>query len=153
MRTLDELDPPPWGEPEFDSHLVTTCHRLRRKPIGEFTVEDLRRMIGQGIGLRWLVPRALEALEQDPLSEGDLYPGDLLASVLRIPADFWSREPESRDRVEAVLEHLSDSREEVNDAVEVFRARPNAPLERPGAWAPVDSRGGWSAPAAQRPCS
>jgi len=78
-------------------------------------------MIGQGIGLRWLVPRALEALEQDPLSEGDLYPGDLLASVLRIPADFWSREPESRDRVEAVLEHLSDSREEVNDAVEVFR--------------------------------
>ena len=29
-NTLDELDPSAWGEPEFNSHLVTTCHRLRR---------------------------------------------------------------------------------------------------------------------------
>jgi hypothetical protein len=30
INSLDELDPPAWGEPEFNSHLVTTCRRLRR---------------------------------------------------------------------------------------------------------------------------
>jgi hypothetical protein len=115
-KTLDELAPPPWSEPECDSYLVTTCHRLRRKKIGEYTVEDLRITIGQGIGLRWLVPLALEALKREPLSEGDL-----LANVLRIPADFWSRELEWRDRVKAVLDDLTEIPEELNDAVDAFR--------------------------------
>lgn len=87
-RTLDELDPPVWGEPTYDSYLVTTCHRLRRKPLTEFSTEDLRIMIGQGIGLRWLVPLALEVLEKDPLAAGDFYSGDLLAAVLRVGPGF-----------------------------------------------------------------
>jgi hypothetical protein len=120
-KTLNELDPPAWGEPEFDSYLVTTCHRLRRKPIDEFTVEDLRIMIGQGIGLDWLVPLALEVLEQDPLSEGDFYPGDLLGSVLQVPGELWSRKREWRDRVKAVLDDLTEAPEELSDAVEAFR--------------------------------
>ena len=120
-KTLDELDPPAWGEPEFDSYLVTTCHRLRRKPIDEFTVEDLRITIGQGKGLIWLIPVALEVLEQGPLSEGDIYPGDLLVNVLRVPAAFWSRERQLRDRVKTVLDDLTEFPEELNDAVEELR--------------------------------
>jgi hypothetical protein len=41
-KTLDELEGVVWGEPTFDSYLVTTCHRLRTKPVDEFSVEDLR---------------------------------------------------------------------------------------------------------------
>lgn len=58
-KTLQELEQSDWGEPEFDSHLVTTCHRLRRVPLDQFTVEDLRIMIGQNIGLPFLVPMAV----------------------------------------------------------------------------------------------
>ena len=57
-KTLDELEGVAWGEPTFDSYLVTTCHRLRTKPVDEFSVEDLRIMIGQQIGLPHLVPLA-----------------------------------------------------------------------------------------------
>jgi len=81
-KTLDELEHSVVIEPPFDSHLVTTCYRLRKKPIGEFTVEDLRIMIGQKIGLEHLLPLAIAVLEREPLAEGDFYPGDLLTNVI-----------------------------------------------------------------------
>lgn len=120
-KTLDELDPPAWGEPSYDSYLLTTCHRLRKKPIGGFSVEDLRIMIGQGIGLPWLIPVALRVLERDPLSEGDFYPGDLLGSVLRVEKTFWERESQSRDRLFRVLDGLDEFPKELNDALALFR--------------------------------
>ncbi len=119
--TLDQLDPPAWGEPDFDSGLVQTCHRLRRKPIGEFTVEDLRIMIGQKIGLRWLMPLALEALERDPLAEGDFFPGDLLSSALRSPVEFWAEEPGLRSRLSAVLERLDEVPDVLSVHIDAFR--------------------------------
>lgn len=120
-KTLDELDPPPWGKPEYDSYLVTTCYRLRRKKLSEFAVEDLRIAIGQRICLRWLVPLALEVLELKPLAEGAFYPGDLLASVLRIPVDFWLKEWEWRARVAAILDKIAEVPEELHDCVDAFR--------------------------------
>lgn len=83
-KSLQELEGDDWGEPSFDSHLVVTVHRLRRKPIGEYSIEDLRVMIGQGFGLPYLIPLAVERLEEDPLAAGDMVPGDLLQAVLRV---------------------------------------------------------------------
>jgi len=120
-RTLDELDPPAWGEPTYDSYLVTTCHRLRRKPLREFSTEDLRIMIGQGIGLRWLVPLALEVLEEDPLAAGDFYSGDLLAAVLRVGPTFWSQEPEWHVRAKAVVAQISHIPKELAQDIAAFR--------------------------------
>lgn len=80
--TLEQLENDDWGEPEFGSHLVTECHRLRRKPIDEFTVEEHRLMIGQNIGLAFLLPAALGHLNTDPLAAGDFYAGDLLRAVI-----------------------------------------------------------------------
>ncbi len=69
--------------------MIKRCHELRTKPLKDFTVADLRIMIGQQIALQRLVGLALERLRSDPLAEGDCYPGDLLASVLRVDAPFW----------------------------------------------------------------
>ncbi len=105
-KTLDELDGVAWGEPTFDSYLVTACHRLHTKPVDEFSDEDLRIMIGQQIGLPHLMPLAVAVLERDPLAEGDYYPGDLLASV--IGAAEWLRaHPEWLARVVRVAERAS----------------------------------------------
>lgn len=98
-RSLDELEGDVWGDPEFASFLVTRCHTLRKKPVGDFSIEDLRIMIGQQIGLGFLVPLALEVLESNPLAEGDFYPGDLLSIVLRIPGQFWRQQPDLRKQV------------------------------------------------------
>jgi hypothetical protein len=94
---------------------------LRRKPIGSFSSEELRIMIGQGIGLPWLVPLALEQLETNPLVEGDFFPGDLLASVLRIGPEFWAQEWEWRQRTRALLERLARIPKDLEEAVATFR--------------------------------
>ena len=92
-KSLQELENEDWGEPNFNSHLVEECHRLRRIPLKDFASEDLRIMIGQNIGLDYLVPIALEKLGQNPLAEGNYYPGDLLVSVLRAESNFWLAHP------------------------------------------------------------
>ena len=92
-RTLEELDGEVWEEPDFTSHLVWECHRLRRVPLQEFRPEDLRIMIGQGIGLSFLVPLALERLLVEPWVSGDFYEGDLLEAVLSVSPSFWCENP------------------------------------------------------------
>jgi hypothetical protein len=86
-ETLEQLEGSIWPSPDYDSYLVSTVHRLRKKPLAEFTVEDLRIMIGQGVGLPHLIERAVAILERQPLAEGDFYPGDLLSSV--VSAETW----------------------------------------------------------------
>jgi hypothetical protein len=100
--TIEELEDERWGEPNYPSHLVTECHRLRKVQLRLFTIENLRIMLGQDIGSRYLVPIALEHLEVEPFVEGDFYPGDLLCNVLSLPHSFWVDNPNLRNRVAAV---------------------------------------------------
>lgn len=92
-KTLEEIDGQNWPMPCCASYIEATCAALRKKPIGNFTVEELRMMIAQDIGAEVLKPFALEKLRQDPLAEGDYYPGDLLeAAAKRWPEDRFLRE-------------------------------------------------------------
>ena len=103
-KSLHELQKEDWGEPTFDSHLVHECHRLRRVPLKDYNVEDLRIMIGQNIGLNYLMPLAIEKLEQNPLAEGDYYAGDLLVNVLLVEARFWSQFPTLMSKASKIAE-------------------------------------------------
>ncbi len=103
-KTLQQLDGRDWGEPNWHSHLVTECHRLRRVAPCDFTVEDLRVTIGQNIGLEHLMPLALERLHADPFAEGAYYPCDLLVSVLGGETHFWRRHPEWREQIVAIAQ-------------------------------------------------
>ncbi len=112
-KTLTELEGKDWGPPNFDSHLVTTIHALRYKPLEEFTVEDLRITIGQNIAVEWLLPMAIERLGDDPFAEGDFYQGDLLNAVLGIKPSFWSDHPELRQMVSEVVQEAEARRQEL----------------------------------------
>jgi len=105
-KTLQELEDNDWGEPPFSSHLVTECYRLRRVPLRDFTVEDLRIMIGQKNNLDYLVPLALDHLEANPFAEGNFYEGDLLWYTNRIPAEFWNTYPDLHVRWQAIVESV-----------------------------------------------
>lgn len=122
LQTLDELEGCEWGPPEFSSHLVTTCHRLRKKPIGEFSLGDLRIMIGQNIGLQFLTPLALQALSEDPLVEADFFPGDLLCAVLGLPREYWQCHTHLLAQFETVLATMTETPEIVAEAVEKFQS-------------------------------
>jgi hypothetical protein len=112
-KTLTQLEGS-WAEPPAGSStLVTTCHALRNKPLQDLTTEDLRIMIGQNLGLKFLVPLALQSLQDDPLAEGDFYPGDLLKQVLTIEPEFWKTNADLRGRAAQIGERariLADER-------------------------------------------
>jgi hypothetical protein len=112
-QTLEQLENEVWGEPEYGSYLVLTCNSLRKKPIDQFTVEDLRIMLGQDIGTKYLMPKALDVLGINPLADGDFYAGDLLESLMRLPEEYWKEHPEN----------LSRARKVVSTALEILRSR------------------------------
>jgi hypothetical protein len=107
-KSLQELEQWDWGEPTYNSHLVRTIHRLRRKPLAEFDVEDLRIVIRQGIGLPFLIPLAMERLEEDPLAGGDFFDGDLLQAVLEGGEAFWGNRSDLVQRLRKVIQRAID---------------------------------------------
>ncbi len=111
-KTLTELEAHDWGEPEFDSHLATTVHKLRHKPIGDFNTEDLRIAIGQSVGLAHLLPLAVTKLELHPLDEGDFYPGDLLCNVIAVDNAFWES---ARDLLTRMIPVVASARDSTDD--------------------------------------
>jgi hypothetical protein len=103
-KSLQELEHSDWGEPVRDSHLVITCYKLRRVPLKQFTLENLRIMIGQEIGLTFLVPIALKHIHHHPLAGGDFHPGDLLVALLRVEATFWIQHPEYCKEIHQIIQ-------------------------------------------------
>jgi hypothetical protein len=102
-KTLEELEGETWGEPQYGSNLVVRCHELRRKPLMDFSVEDLRIMIGQGFSLKYLVPIALRYLADNPFVRGDFYKGDLLVCVINIEQTFWDLNPETYVELDSII--------------------------------------------------
>jgi len=102
-RSLEQLEPgnaPVGGE----SYLNSEMRRLARLPLKQLRLEDLRLLIGQGVGLRFLIPMTVEHLEAHPLASGDFYPGDLLKQVMEVDESFWANRSELRVRLGAALD-------------------------------------------------
>jgi hypothetical protein len=104
-----ELEGLPVREPtETDTPLVQTCLQLMRIPLEQLMTENLRLLIGQQIGLIFLMPLALDKLETDAFAAGDLYVGDLLHAVVRAPPNFWAGQPQLRSRLDHIVMDLKD---------------------------------------------
>lgn len=72
---LEALEPGAWGAATFDSPLVRRCYEAARTPLDQLGAAQLRVLLGQRLGLAFVVPVALDKLEDDPLLTGDFYPG------------------------------------------------------------------------------
>lgn len=94
-KSLEELENNKWGEPkEDDTNLVSKCLKLRRIPIQDLDEEDLRILISQNIGLKFLVPLALEVLQENPLACGDMDEGSLLKCLI-MANNYWEKDEEN----------------------------------------------------------
>ena len=95
--TLEQLEKDVWPEPAFQSNLTMTCYELRKKELSKFTVEDLRIMLGQSIGAKYLLPMAIKILKENPFADGDFYEGDLLDAISRHPKDTHFLTPPEKE--------------------------------------------------------
>ncbi|MFI5649221.1 contact-dependent growth inhibition system immunity protein [Kitasatospora sp. NPDC051705] len=122
-RSLEDLERDRWAAPSAgETRLTATVRELRRKPIGSLTVEDMRLLIRQDVGLAYVLPLAVEALRVGPLAEGDMYEGDLLAAVLTRSAEVWSERPDLRRDVRLAISGLADIPPALAREVEAFLA-------------------------------
>jgi hypothetical protein len=104
-HTLEDLEKLVWAnfkENEM-TPLIKSCNELRKKPLMDYTIEDLRIMISQEVGLYFLMPLAMKCLEENILAEGDFYKGDLLKAVLEIDSSFWLKHPVYFDRLKSII--------------------------------------------------
>lgn len=91
-KTLESLEKKVWPElSELDKQdwLMVECNTLRKKPLKDFSIENLREMIGQDIGLEFLIPLAIDNLTNDITLKGECYIGDLLNAVLKSETEYW----------------------------------------------------------------
>jgi CDI immunity proteins len=114
-QTLTELEHDDWGEPNYPSSLVTTCHALRYKPLRDFTPADLETMISQNISMPYLVPLALEHVRMNAFAEAQYYPGDLLLTLLRGDPAFWESHPWLGNEVRAIAQTAQGSGPDADD--------------------------------------
>lgn len=103
-QSLEALEHDRWDEPAFPSYIVKTCHRARKKPLCDLTHEELRCLIGQKIGLRYLLPIAVTVLQQEPLLEVTYFPGDLLLVLLRLEPGDWADVPDALRQFAALIQ-------------------------------------------------
>jgi len=109
--SLEELENSAWPEPELPSSLIKKCHQLRKMPIGELQTEDLRLLIGQNIGLPYIMPLAIELLFDNPLCAGAFFNGDLLQNVLNADISVWQKNSELFEELILVMDDLECSME------------------------------------------
>jgi hypothetical protein len=60
-------------------------------------------MIGQKISLDHLMPLALDRLWDDPLAEGDFFPGDLLKNVLIAAPAYVAAHPDAIATIDEIV--------------------------------------------------
>jgi hypothetical protein len=102
--SIAQLERDDWGEPPPDAPpSIARCYRLRRAPIASLSLADVRLLLGQGIGVPYLAPIAIEALKKQPLIETEHYCGDLLANVLRISSKFYDEHEGYKNDVVSIL--------------------------------------------------
>ena len=118
-KTLEALEKNIWpslSELDRQDTLIADCNDYRKIPLKNFTIENYRVLIGQDIGLEFLIPLAIEILKKDILAGGDCYPGDLLASIIRSEKDYWI---ENRKQWKAVSEIFEKNQEIINSSEDI----------------------------------
>lgn len=89
-KTLEELSGISLDEPRLNSYVVRTASRVSKKPIGKISAEEIRLLIGQRIGVKYLLHRAVLILENNPLIETGYFEGDLMMALLELEPEAWS---------------------------------------------------------------
>ncbi len=116
-KCLEELEGRKLERPEYDSNLIKECVRLWSVPISELSIENLRMLIGQNLGLKYLVPVALDILSENPFVAGNMYKGDLLVNLVKIPDDFWRSNLELNNQLVEIKSDLEEVVETITQEI------------------------------------
>lgn len=120
-KSIEELENSCWEHNDFDSYVVRTVQAARKKPLSELTNEEIRVLVGQKVGLKYILPMAVAILKKDPMAEIRFFEGDLLECVLRLsPADWSENSDELREFRSIILANRSSFNDKIAEKVNDF---------------------------------
>jgi len=112
-KSLEELENDYWDSPTaFPTGLVEKIFLLRKRKLKELSSDDIRILISQNIGLRYIIPEAIAKLKKNIFEEALYYPGDLLLTLLNIKNDYWQQNIMQREEFIALL---NESKTEIDE--------------------------------------
>jgi len=124
QKTLENLEKEFWGEPSYNSYLVTRTHAIRKLPLSDLSNDDIAMMLGQQFSLDYLVPLAIDKLQVDILAYGDTgSEGAIMEAILKIPYDFWKSNKANWETIKKLLDD--------NSSVWTFKKRDNFDAANP----------------------
>lgn len=113
QKSIENLERDFWGlSPKDSTPLVDKVYRLRTVQIEKLEQKDIRLLIGQNVGLKFLIPVALDILRDNIFVDTELFEGDLLKSVITIDNNFWNDNKELKDQLDGLLKSYSDEDKE-----------------------------------------
>ncbi len=120
-KSIEELENSYWEDSDFDSYVVRTVQTARKKPLSELTDEEIRVLVSQKVGLKYVLPMAVAILKRNPLTEASLYEGDLLECMLRLSSSDWSNNPEELRELRLIVQtNQSAFDEEITELMKNF---------------------------------
>lgn len=125
-KSISQLEGWQWKDEvpsEDDSYVVRNFYRLHKVPLKNYTLGDIRFMIGQNSGLEYLVPTALAQMKIDVFTEADLYPGDLLSALLSInnEPNYWKTHPKEKQLLANLYSEQKDNLGSIDGTWEIIR--------------------------------
>jgi hypothetical protein len=102
-KSIEELESDYWKDRDFPTGLIESCYQFRKIPIKDLSIGQLRTLISQNIGLKFILPKAFALLNTNILVEAELYPGDLLNAVLNVERAAWENNLKLKDDFKTLL--------------------------------------------------
>ena len=96
MRLID-ADPSLASRPDLGSGVSDRAHSLHTRRLSDLSLGELSFCLRQGIAVAHVAPLALSALAVQPLLEAELYPGDLLVSLIHGATRYGLGAPETAE--------------------------------------------------------
>lgn len=114
--------------------MVKNVHDLRRSPVGGLQPHELARLIGQDVGLPWLLQLAVEILRDTAPRQaaGGWYDDDLLYAVVTRRPEVWANAPGLAAELKEAVMTLADLSRYVKQEVDDFLSTLTRPSSRTG---------------------
>ncbi len=100
----------PTKEELEEDRLVREIYALSQKKLNSYSEYDVYLAISQEYGLDYVLPLAIELLENNLLIDCVFYEGDLLYAVLSINKEYWQTNKESYNQIRTII--MSESNRE-----------------------------------------
>lgn len=113
-KSLEQLENNFWPDAASDYTLVNKCAAYRKIPLNNLSIEQLRTLVSQNIGLEFIIPVSVEKLTTDILGGGEYYPGDLLNALISIDKSYWKT---NKDLLSKLTAFINNNIDHIKDAI------------------------------------